>query len=360
MPYAWLVYLGVYAAFPFVVPLTPRGWAAQAAGLVAFLPLYFGGHWIEGSRRLPIVVAIAALGMLCIGINPGALVFFIYATSFVGGSRTGLAAVMWIAGITALAIAGVWLSPWWSPVMLAIAAVFPPLIGFVNLHDAEVRRRDASLRLAHDEIARLATLAERDRIAGDLHDLLGHSLSVIVLKTELASKLIVRDPARAAVEVAEVERVSREALAEVRRAVHGFRKARLEDEMDRARGVFESAGIAVAFTGAAVVSSRPGFESLPPDVEHALALVLREAVTNVIRHAHARQCRVALARSHGECTLSVEDDGVGGAVVEGHGLGGMRARLGEVGGRLEWESAGGMRVTARVPIRSRAARELPA
>jgi two-component system sensor histidine kinase DesK len=356
MPYVWLVYLGVYVAFPFVLRPAALGWTLQAAGLVAFLALYFVGHWLDGSRRLAVAMAIAVLGMLLIGVNPGALVFFIYATSFVGGARTGRAAVAWIAGITALALAAVWLSPWWSPPMLAIAAVFPPLIGFVTLHDVEMRRRDASLRLAHDEIARLATLAERDRIAGDLHDLLGHTLSVIVLKAELASKLVARDPAKAAAEMAEVERVSREALAEVRRAVHGFRQARLADELDRARVVLESAGIAIDVTGVGA-STGSAFDGLAPDSEHALALALREAVTNVIRHARAGHCRVALARSEGEWTLTIADDGVGGAVMEGHGLGGMRARLGEVGGRLEWDAARGMRVTARVPVRMRTAQE---
>jgi two-component system sensor histidine kinase DesK len=360
MPYVWLVYLGVYIAFPFVIRPDPLGWAAQAAGLVAFLALYFGGHWLEGSRRLAIVVAIAVLGLLLIGVNPGALVFFIYAASFVAGSRAGRQAVAWIAGVTALAIGAMWLSPWWSPAMVAIAAVFPPLIGFVNLRDAEVRQRDASLRLAHDEIARLATLAERDRIAGDLHDLLGHTLSVIVLKAELASKLVARDPAKAAAEIAEVERVSREALGEVRRAVHGFRQARLADELARARGVLEAAGVAVTSAGLLSAGSGRGLDGLSPETEHALALVLREAVTNVIRHARASHCRVALARSDGQWTLTVEDDGVGGAVLEGHGLGGMRARLGEVGGRLEWAAARGMRLTASVPVRDRQTQEAPA
>jgi two-component system sensor histidine kinase DesK len=221
-----------------------------------------------------------------------------------------------------------------------------PIIGLVNLHYADTRQRDASLALAHEEIARLAAVAERERIAGDLHDLLGHTLSVIVLKSALAVKLLPRDRERAATEIADVERVSREALAEVRRAVHGFRTATLDDELARARAVLASAGVEVQLaeqppdTAAAV---------RPPPLDHAAAMILREAVTNVVRHARASQCRIAVAEKDDQFVLRVEDDGVGGSVVGGAGVEGMRARAREVGGTLELRGGAGVAVVLRAP-----------
>ncbi|MGE3274882.1 MAG: sensor histidine kinase [Vicinamibacterales bacterium] len=352
-PYLWLFYLSFYVASPFLFGGPAWAWLAQGAGLAAFLALYFRGYWVDGSARLPIITGIASLGVLLTWLNAGALSFFIYAAAFVGGARTGRRAAFWIAGISAAGVAtsiaveglrptGLGLVP-----MIAPMATVTPLIGFVNLHYASIRRRDAALRLAEDEVARLAAATERHRIAGDLHDLLGHTLSVIVLKAELASKLVARDTPRAAAEIAEVERISREALAEVRRVVHGFTSARLGDELTRARAVLASAGVAVT------VATPPAGGLLPPGtpavVEHALALVCREAVTNVLRHAHATTCHISVSTDADHIALEVEDDGVGGELVEGHGLQGMRARLMEIGGSLERDGRRGMRLRASAP-----------
>jgi two-component system sensor histidine kinase DesK len=227
--------------------------------------------------------------------------------------------------------------------------VFVPLIGGVNVHYAELRRRDARLRLAHDEISQLGALAERERIARDLHDLLGHTLSVIVLKAELAAKLVTRDAARAAQEIGDVERISREALVEVRRAVQGFKTASLADEVVRARGVLASAG--VALEGNLVTDSdlSASVEGLDPRSERALAFVLRECITNVVRHAGARLCRVTLARDGPLARLEIRDDGRGGGAAEGNGFQGMRARLAEIGGTLERDGSRGMAVRALAP-----------
>ena len=241
--------------------------------------------------------------------------------------------------------------------MLAVTVVvMTPIIGFVNVHYNEGRQRDAALRLAQDEIARFATLAERDRIAADLHDLLGHTLSVIVLKSGLASKLMTRDTARAAVEIADVERISRDALAEVRRAVHGFRAATLSDELVRARGVLETAGIRAEVDATGVPSSGRVADLNPP-LEHAAALILRESITNVVRHSQATHCRIAIAHSDGTLRLEIVDDGVGGQSPDGHGLEGMRVRAREIGGVLERDGSRGMTIRLTAPTTAGAAAE---
>ncbi|MEW6321860.1 MAG: sensor histidine kinase [Acidobacteriota bacterium] len=339
--YIWLVYAALYVVAPLQWPTPSWTWPLQAAGVVVFLALYLYGLRADGSRRLLVVLGLTALGASLSPVNPGALVFFIYAASFVAGARSGGAAGAWIGGVTLAGIVAAWLAGWTHPAFLGSVAVFTPIIGFVNLHEADVRRRDASLRLAQDEIARLAARAERDRIAGDLHDLLGHTLSVIVLKSELASKLAASDVPRAAAEMAEVERIARGALTEVRATVQGYRAATLADEVARARSVLATAGIAADIDAAAV--------DVEPRIEHALALVLREAVTNVLRHAQASTCRIRVEPAEGGVALEVADDGRGGPVGDGNGVQGMRARLREVGGMLVIESGSGVRLRATAP-----------
>jgi two-component system sensor histidine kinase DesK len=235
------------------------------------------------------------------------------------------------------------LTPWEPYWLVSGVAIMTPLIGFVNLQYSESRRRDAALKLAQDEVARLATLAERERIAGDLHDLLGQTLSVIVLKSELASKLLRVDPGRAATEISDVERISRDALGQVRRAVHGFRDATLSDELVRARAVLQTAGVHVDVDVD---------QALTPDrrIEHAAAMIVREAVTNVVRHARATRCRISAKSCDGQLVVQVEDDGVGSPGVEGAGIESMRTRAREIGGMLDHRSQRGVVVTLRAPL----------
>jgi two-component system sensor histidine kinase DesK len=219
--------------------------------------------------------------------------------------------------------------------------IFSTLVGVINLNAAQVARTNARLRLAQDEVRHLAAVAERERIARDLHDVLGHTLSLIVLKSELASRLAGRDPERAAREIRDVEQVSRTALAEVREAIRGYRGT-LEDEIARAGSLLRAAGI----------HAELAVQLLPMDraAEEALALALREAVTNTVRHAGASACTVRVGAADGVCTLVVRDDGRGGIRAEGSGLRGMRERVESLGGRVEWVCRGGTTLTVRVPV----------
>lgn len=347
-PFVWLIYASAYVVYPFARGATPAVWAVWAVGFVAFLVLYFRVHWVEGSERIRFVIALALLGAALSVVNPGALVFFIYACAFVGGTRSGRAAAVWILGLSATGALLGWAVQDGFPFIAINVAVFGPVVGFVNVHYAESRRHEAVLALAQSEVARLGALAERDRIAADLHDLLGHTLSVIVLKAELATKLIDRDPGRAATEIREVERISRDTLSEVRRAVHGFRTATMADELVRARGVLSSAGVHLT-THADVVPEQGRIAGLAARTEHALALVLREAITNIVRHARAYTCRIDVGRLGDRLRLEVTDDGIGGTGGEGAGISGMRARVQEIGGALEWRSQRGVTVRADVP-----------
>lgn len=210
----------------------------------------------------------------------------------------------------------------------------------------------SSLRLARvqAEKEQLAADAERERIARDLHDLLGHTLSVIVLKSELAGKLAERDPARAAQEIREVERIARGALSEVRSAVSGYRGSGLRAELARCKLALGTAGVRLNLDAEAL--------TLPAGVEYAMEMVLREAVTNIVRHAGARTVTVRIGQEGHQFVLEVQDDGAGRAgATEGTGLTSMRERVRATGGQFGLSSgganAGGQGTTIRAcfPVR---------
>ena len=330
-PYAWLIYLLSFLLYPFFGKATALEWALTLAGAAAFLVLYFGGFWLRGRKILWSAGGILLIGLLFLPYNAGASTFFVYASAFIARSGPPPFAMRLLAVLVAVLGLEAWLlsiPPWgWGP-----GVIFSLLIGGISIHDAEVSRANVKLRASQEEVERLAKTAERERIARDLHDLLGHTLSVITLKAELAGKMVRRDPERAEGEIREVERISREALREVRSAIVGYRSEGVRDELARARVALEAAGV--------TLESSIESLALDPEREKALALALREAVTNVVRHAGARTCRITLDAPGGEIHLTISDDGRGGEAREGSGLAGMRERIQALGGRLERRSGG--------------------
>lgn len=204
------------------------------------------------------------------------------------------------------------------------------------------------LRTAREELARLAVAEERLRIARDLHDLLGHSLSVIALKSELAGRLAPRDGSRAAAEIADVERVARRSLRDVREAVAGYRQPTLADELAGVRDLLAAAGLETR------IDADPG--PLPPAIDAALAWAVREGATNVIRHSGARRCQLRVARTAGGARVEVTDDGRGAEETprdgSGSGLRGLAERAAALGGRMTAGSdeAGGFRLCIELPL----------
>ena len=341
--YIWLVYLSTPVWYA-LAGRTTGPWAATATaiGIAAFLPLYFWGFWLEKRRALVPIAAIAAIGAALVPINAGAFVFFVYAASFAGRAGPPAAGVRVLLLLIAAVGAEAWLlglrAEVWGPGVPLII-----LVGGLNVVFLELGRRQARLRrAAEDEARRMAVIAERERIGRDLHDLLGHTLSVITLKAELALKLAPRDPAKSIDEIRDVERISREALAEVRRAVTGYGGSTLADELRHARTALESAG--------AVLDCELDPVPLNLAEEQALAFSIREAVTNVIRHAHARRCEIRLSKVGDLVRLDVRDDGKGGAAPDGSGLVGMRARIAELGGRVERDGRHGTHLAVTLPV----------
>ncbi|GAA4864330.1 sensor histidine kinase [Saccharopolyspora rosea] len=201
----------------------------------------------------------------------------------------------------------------------AVAVVFTALLVHAFSRTATANQQ---LREARAEVARLATEAERNRIARDLHDLLGHSLTAITMKSSLARKLAVGAPPAALAEMESVEQLSRHALADVRAAVSGYRDVTLAGELARGRELLRAAGV--------VADLPTACDGVPEERQELFAWVVREGLTNVVRHARASRCTVELTAS----SVEVRDDGVGGPAGAGSGLDGLRARVTAAGGAL--------------------------
>ncbi len=221
-------------------------------------------------------------------------------------------------------------------------------IGLMMLLVGDLRVRNAELTRARAELARLAVARERERFARDLHDLLGHTLSVIAIKAELARRLAPADPQRAAVEIADVETIARAALNDVREAVSGYRQPTLDGELAGARMALGAAGIHVDVVRAEI--------AVDPSVEAVLAWALREGATNVIRHSQARRCLLRVIATPGGAGVEVLDDGTPGASASangnaGHGLEGLRERVGGINGIVSAgpRAGGGYRLAVEVP-----------
>jgi two-component system, NarL family, sensor histidine kinase DesK len=292
-------------------------------------------------------LTLVAMSMLLLPWYPAGLTYFVYGTIMLRSCRMKLSRYMaLLAALNVILIAEVsllhymWQAVIWIPVTSII-------VGLVVHAERLSEEKEAELRLSHDEVRRLAALAERERIGRDLHDLLGHTLSLITLKLELSRKLFDRDTEAAKREMAEAERVARHALSEVRTAVSGIRATDLAAELAAARLMLESS--AVSFE----CSELP--PSLPVDVERGLALVLREAVTNIARHARASRARVSTVVANQTLKLCIEDDGRGGIDVHGNGLKGMHERVRALGGMLDVVSPAGRgtQLNITVPLRTR-------
>jgi two-component system sensor histidine kinase DesK len=341
--YMPLAYFGFFYLNPIFEHASRKQWLLTALGTVIFLALYLGVLWMESKPwQLAGLAALIVVGTLYAPYNSGASCFFIFAAAVLPYIVETEASVLGlIAVIVAVAGLETWLlhlSGWFA----FYAAGLSVVVGGTNIYFAQRTRMYYRLKKANEEIEHLAKVAERERIARDLHDVLGHTLSVIILKSELAGKLIDRDPQRAKLEMADVEKTSREALAEVRTTIRGYRAYSLEAELKQAQATLETAGVKVKSESAEV--------ALTPVQESVVALVVREAVTNVVRHSGARNCLLRLTPVNGSCRFEIKDDGRGGGTVEGNGLRGMRERIEALGGTVQRETKSGTRLTIEFPI----------
>ncbi|MDB5906201.1 MAG: histidine kinase [Massilia sp.] len=344
-PYLWILMLGfmlwkyVYVA-PSMLEL-----ALLVATLMLFIPLHFTSYWVIGSERLLAILLTCLVGTLWSRHNFGASTFFIFACAMCGGIRAPRRAYATLAGILALAIVTALGLPADGLNFLVPVLIVGPLVGLGNIMDSRLARSREQLLRKQEEVEQMATIAERERISRDLHDLLGHTLSLITLKAELAGKLFERDPDACRREIGDIESSARAALSEVRSAVSGYRQSGFAHELASARASLAAASIELH----AEVQSF----ALPAAVENVMSLALREAVTNIVRHAGATSCELSLALEGGVIALRIADNGAalaGGAVIHpGNGLTGMQERIAALGGQLALKVERGLALELTLP-----------
>lgn len=345
----WAIHL-LWSAWIFITPLfDPQGYTFNwlmftLATYPVFTALYLRAHFASCRHMHFYGFAIGSLCLFTLPWYPSGLSYFIFSCTMLLKWRASYRArIGLLLLVNALYIVMAWRSgyPWTMLISMPMMAL---IICTVIVVEIKNRERDAALRLSQEEVRRLAATAERERIGRDLHDLLGHTLSLITLKLELSRKLFDRDSAAARRELEEAERVARHALAEVRAAVTGIRSTDLAAELASARLLLESSTVHLDY------GNLP--DSLPQDVERTLALVIREAMTNIHRHAAATEASVRFTRTAGRLDMQIGDNGKGGLIAHGNGMSGMCERVRAIGGSLQIDSPPrrGTRLLISVPL----------
>ncbi|MEU6671536.1 sensor histidine kinase [Streptomyces sp. NPDC046727] len=350
----WLL-LGMGSFSNLIQGETPNPWIG-GLGLLAFNSLYVHVTFRAFDRRrreaTSTRVALGLLGLVTTGLALGYggnwLMFFPLLGLATGAvlrgpwlGRVGLALTLYAGGVS-------WLRGGWDEASnIAYATFISSMVTAAILGLSEAVRE---LRAAREELARRAVEKERLRFSRDLHDLLGHTLSVIVVKSEAARRLAARDLDAALGQITDIESVGRQALTEIREAVTGYREGSLATELTRARSALSAASVQPVV--------RQSGAPLDPQSEALLGWVVREAVTNVVRHSRASRCEITVEGAAERVRLTVTDNGTGtdaaaGARegVGGTGLKGLTERLAAAGGCLTAGPAprGGFTVTADLP-----------
>jgi two-component system sensor histidine kinase DesK len=323
---------------------------AGALGLAAFVGVYLSLVFRNIGRPFSgpvVVVLLAVLGILApvlaYTLGSAWLGLFVY-LSVACGATLPLRAAYWAIPATGAVMYLVGLHSSEKEARGLVLLVV--LIGFAMTGVGQLVRTTIELRKARATVAQLAANEERLRLARDLHDLLGHSLSVVALKSELATRLLPDHPEQAAEHVRDIEAVSRRALGEVRDAVAGYRRPVLSAELAGARGALTAAGIEVE------AGPIPAAD-LPPDAEAVLAWAVREGATTVLRHAGARHVRIRVDVNGRDAALELVDDGCGvDGGDPGTGLAGLAERVARVRGRMDAApgDGGGFRLAVTVPL----------
>jgi two-component system, NarL family, sensor histidine kinase DesK len=378
-----LVWLG-FIIFPLVNAIASSEPVVQHVliilGAATFIAAYVGliltwrlGRWQPASAVL-LVVLLGTAAALTLGDAPGWGFLFTYCAAVV--AMFSPASFGWLGVITCAVLAAACTLLGGGNAGTAISFAVTSLgIGLLMVLMRDLRMRNIELSEARAELARTAVAQERERFARDLHDLLGHTLSVIALKAELAGRLMADRPEQAATEIGEVEGVARQALSEVRLAVSGYRQPTLEGELAGARMALSAAGIETDVDAPKL--------ALTPEVEAVLAWAVREGATNVIRHSGASHCTMRVSAGLVDAAVEVIDDGgphesaavrarwsragvgaeasndAGAAIAPwgavdtaGHGLAGLRERAEALRGRVEAGAlpGGGFKLMVSVPL----------
>ncbi|MEL6111383.1 MAG: sensor histidine kinase [Pseudomonadota bacterium] len=343
-PEFYLVYLFFYGApWLFRAP-SLFDVAVAAVAITIFIPIYLKTFARSTPDNIPVIALIALIGYAVTPFwgSPG--VFHIYAAAQAGYQRPGQRA-LWLIAILTIVYVSVSYLMGRSLIEIGFVVFMGTIVGVGCIAEAaqlaEVKIAENARALEREE----AAIAERARIARDLHDVLGQTLTMVALKADIAGRTLGSDPAQAERELREIRDAARRALSDVRAAVSDMTATSILGEIDRARRFLDSGGVTLTVTGAP--------PTLNPTADTVLGLVVREAVTNVIRHAGASAVTIRFEQSGGVLKLAIQDDGIGSSDngwSPGSGLSGLTERVASLDGTATFSRSPGFRVSVDVPL----------
>ncbi|NRA60273.1 MAG: sensor histidine kinase [Psychrobium sp.] len=341
--YINLLFLSLFFGNLYFRPVHGIELAIVIVGLVLFFVLYFRALLAKPQTLYYYIAAICIIGVALSEINTGASIFFVYAAAFSGLCKqrkksfaTLFSVLLFIVLYSVITDKS---SYFWIP------AIFMSLtFGLFNIQQSEILKKNQALEESQQEAKLLAKMAERERISRDLHDLLGHSLSVITLKSELAGKMIDKGLSQEKIraEIKAVEELSRKTLAQVRDAVKGYNVATITGELLQAKVATQAASIELIANIEDV--------SLTAKTESQLALIIREAITNVIRHADTQKVWITLNQEAAQLILCIKDQGQMSSTKENSGMQNMRSRINELGGDMRIERVPNTQLQFIMPV----------
>lgn len=342
-PWPWLAYLLFYP-YPWIwVSPSTEALVGSALGIALFIPLYWLAFRSQGRRLIILAASVVAIGFALSPLGAGWITLPIYAGLLLGRLRP-----MRHANIAVLTVALVTVG--WGialdkpQITLGMGALLIVMTGMGSASREAFYDRTVALLATQEEVRRLAGTAERERMVRDLHDVVGRTLTLIAIKSDLAKRLVSRDPAMAERETLAIGQIARDGLTDIRAALAGQLGGSLVHELQASVEALGAAGIDVRISGDAT--------PVPQNASAILAMALREAVTNTIRHSKARSCEISIDLDDLHAKLAVSDDGIsdGKTGSAGSGLQGMGQRLAAAGGSLAFgPDRTGFRLEARVP-----------
>ncbi|MBF7148227.1 sensor histidine kinase [Bacillus toyonensis] len=348
-PYMWLVYL----LFPIYNLTQVSGWKlVMGIGmLIVFIITYRQLYFVQKTFVLWAFIQMILTFLFAIFYNPFMIFFGFFTASAMGfaPSKKVFRVLLCLLVVMLGAFVFVNMNQLTPANLVNIVPMFILMLltpfGMRNFNQKKMLKNQ--LNEANEQIKDLVKREERQRIARDLHDTLGHTLSLITLKSQLVEKLIVKNPERASVEAKEITQTSRTALKQLRELISDMRMITVEEELEQIKAILQAANIELEIEQEASASS------LSPIEQNILGMCLREAVTNVVKHSKATQCTVSVLESQGELILKVEDNGFGleDQNNDGNGIRGMKERIALIDGFVELNTIhSGTLLTVKVPV----------
>ncbi|PGO31494.1 sensor histidine kinase [Bacillus cereus] len=348
-PYMWLVYL----LFPLYNLTQVSGWklVIGIGMLIVFIITYRQLYFVQKTFVLWACIQMVLTFLFALFYNPFMIFFGFFTASAMGfaPSKKAFRVLLCLLVVMLGAFIFVNVNQLTIPSLVNIVPMFILMLltpfGMRNFNQKKMLKNQ--LNEANEQIKDLVKREERQRIARDLHDTLGHTLSLITLKSQLVEKLIVKNPERASIEAKEITQTSRTALKQLRELISDMRMITVEEELEQIKTILQAANIELE------VKQEANSSSLSPIEQNILGMCLREAVTNIVKHSKATECIVSVLESQGELILKVEDNGVGleNQSHDGNGIRGMKERIALIDGLVELDTINpGTLLTVKVPI----------